>query len=851
MRTGLSIAVLAAALVAAPAAAQTPARGKPDADAAVGGRIVLDQPVRAAGLMLFPVVGEPKEYLYAPMTPRLARDESGRPQFSFLRWVQNTGPAASGETAAEGAGGGILHAVISLDVAAAELQRAQSELDRQRPGARIVGPAIYRSGNLALVSAFDDENDERVVNLVGLGAAPVLEGAKAAISLELDKTGAQILWESFQMPTPDISFRFDMKLPGFWSPSKGRIVADLDQVVRHETMQVAAATPVFEFELNQAFDELKESKAITVEVIGDVDADKEGMFRQAEAKIRDLLFETSKTAPTAPTPPAAGAAKGKSLLERAQKIQTDNRETRQKRKKAEVSAAEAKRLAAIADQKEREATAAAKRYEVAKTDAAKSAGTAASLDERIRTLKAQQGERDGAVTKAQGALDGAKQAAGTPPPDPAPLRAKQRQLEQAAQQAADRIAQLEAELKGLKAADPVNPKAVEAAEKKVAEAKQAKAKAEADAKTAAQQADAAEKAVEKAEQAKQQLAEREQQLAEAQEDRDALRSELLRAEQTAAFLKKEKESGPLADLEKAAGAAKKEADDARKKAEEAASAANTASELDSEEEQTEFVGYAAYELKQTHRTGRFEYSLDKYSNGELPIRFDENIGDLRRYLSDPHFFRSANLDDPLYKQREIEVYVDGVNSRDFDQFINFVTVQLRKEHESGDLTLQEVRIDRRNFNAEGNRFRMLYGWKGDDDRNRWLEYEWRAIWSFFGGHDVEEPWQRSIASGIRTVPPFQIRRVSLEADPDGMEQVRSTTVRLYYDLNGAEQVKQVTLRTSSPDDFSKPVEFLLPDGEYAYDYELSWRLRGNRSVSAPRATSREAILYVDELPDTE
>ena len=127
----------------------------------------------------------------------------------------------------------------------------------------------------------------------------------------------------------------------------------------------------------------------------------------------------------------------------------------------------------------------------------------------------------------------------------------------------------------------------------------------------------------------------------------------------------------------------------------------------------------------------------------------------------------------MYKQRDIAVYVDGMNSEDFGKFVNFVTVQMRKTHESGAVTTDEVRIDRKNFNAEGNRFRMLYGWKGDNDRDRWLEYEWRAIWSFFGGRDVEEPWQRTVASGIRAVPPYSIRSVSLEADKENLKDVRS------------------------------------------------------------------------------
>jgi hypothetical protein len=44
---------------------------------------------------------------------------------------------------------------------------------------------------------------------------------------------------------------------------------------------------------------------------------------------------------------------------------------------------------------------------------------------------------------------------------------------------------------------------------------------------------------------------------------------------------------------------------------------------------------------------------------------------------------------------------------------------------------------------------------------------------------------------------------------------------------------------------------MLPAGKYDYDYDVSWRLRGNRSLALPRSKTNESILYVDELPEPE
>ena len=775
--TACAAALLAPFAEADPARSGIEARGNKAGAAPAatsgGGRIILDQPVKAGGLQLFPIVGEPDSYLYAPMTPRLARDGQGRPQFSFLRFVENEEATGSEDTPEEGRGGGILHAVVSLDVPESQLARARSELKRERPEADIVGAAIYSRGTLALVSTFQEENEDLVEQLVGLGSAPVLEGAKASVSIELTKRGAEVLWESFQMPTPDIAFKFEMALPGYWSPAKGRIVADLDEVARHETMQLAAATPIFEFEMNKAFDELQESKAIDVLIVGDVGQDKkDSMFKQAEQQIRDLLFNPKSRIETAATAAMAAAGKKKetksknqdSLLKRAQAIQQANLQVRKDRKEAEIAQAEADRLEAIAVEKEKALAEAEERFRETQLAKAPMEGDLKSLAEQTQQLEGKQKDHAKALEKAQSDL-----AAEQKKPEPN----------------AERIA-----------------------------------------------------ALEKAQQ-------------EAQKQNDETAAALAKAKQDSAGLTQEIKSLPLGDLEQAIADAKTEAETARKNAEKAAGEARKAAAKDIGEEQAEFVGYMTYSLKESHRTGHYEYKLDKYSNGELPLRFDGNIGDMNQYLSDERYFRRANLDDPLYKQREVEVYVDGMNSEHFDKFINFVTVQLRKQHQNGEITLDEVRIDRNNFNREGNRFRMLYGWKGDDDRDAWLEYEWRAVWSFFGGQDVEEPWQTSIASGIRAAPPYQIRSVSLEADPENMDDVRSTTVRLYYDLGGQEQVEQVTLRTSRPEDFSRPIEFMLPTGEFEYGYDISWRLRGNRSLSAPRSSTNESILYVDELPVAE
>ncbi|TAE55410.1 MAG: hypothetical protein EAZ89_05650 [Bacteroidetes bacterium] len=256
-----------------------------------------------------------------------------------------------------------------------------------------------------------------------------------------------------------------------------------------------------------------------------------------------------------------------------------------------------------------------------------------------------------------------------------------------------------------------------------------------------------------------------------------------------------------------------------------------------------------YELKKERKTGTFRLDFNKWTTDKVTMRFDENIGNLTRYMNNPKYFRQVNLDDPLYRQREVVASLDGYNASDFGSYINFVTVHMQKVHEKGALTDGEVRIDRNNFNLEGNLFRMVYGWKEDNDRRQWMEYKYEVLWSFFGDVSVKQNFTSTTFSGINLAPPYQKRTVELQADPDflAQQQIRAITFNLYYKVEGKEFVKQVNLNPVK-NQLSQRLDYLSPSGSLDYEYEIVWRLTGNKVISSGRKTSGESLLYVDELP---
>lgn len=257
---------------------------------------------------------------------------------------------------------------------------------------------------------------------------------------------------------------------------------------------------------------------------------------------------------------------------------------------------------------------------------------------------------------------------------------------------------------------------------------------------------------------------------------------------------------------------------------------------------------ASYMIKKVKISGKKVITFKESYPTTIPMPFGGNLGVSRN--SCPKCFVETNLDDPVFKQREILTLIDGLNVNDFDKYINYGTVQLRKKHESGEYTYDEVRVTRKNFNQEGNLFKMLYGWKGDNTREKWFDYDYKVAWSFFGGNNMETDWQSTNRSAINLAPPLSRKIVTIEADKDLLADanVRAVDVKLYYNLGGKEQKKQFTINPKK-DIVNGQVEFMLPDGEQEYDYEITWRLWGNQEKKSGRKTTSFETLYVDELPN--
>ncbi len=641
-----------------------------------GQPINLDRPVKAGELVCFPDIGNENEYYYISDKPHLAKDANGKPQFSFLRYVENK-TSASDQGTAEGEGGGIVHAVVSLEVTQDQVREAQRELQRLKPNALLMGPVVYKSGKFGIVSSFKDPQGGLSKQVVGLGNAPVLDGQKAAVSIQLTKMGAKILWESFKTTAPDISFTFEMDVAGYRSPKKATIEANFDQIYDHKAFAVGVATTFLAAEIKGSFDDLIRTGAIKVTQIG-ADEKMEALIATAYNKIADMMFAPMNGTGNLGMNELGGITGGNStsVLDRATTMLRENR-------------SEARAINLENDSRRR------------------------AEDERLRANAVADTGR-GRTTLPDSRVPGSRTPEDSPPVSARGL--------------------------GITDVNRGNPG------------------------------------------------------------------------------------------NNGGGGGNR----------------NNANIQDASMPSLAIV--ATFEMKRIHQQGIFKIDLNKSTADNISMRFDENIGNLSGYQNDNTIFRSANLDDPLYIQRELTAMVDGFNAQDFGQFVNFVNVRLKKTHEGGDITNQELRIDRLNFNKEGNNFRMVYGWKGDNDRKKWLDYDFETEWSFFGGQSVIVPAKHTRSGAINLAPPYQKRTVEFQADQAALTTagVRLVTVALYYKLGGTELKKQVTLNPGK-NQLSEKADFMLPAESYEYEYDVTWRMSNNTSKTSPRLKSNEAIVFVDQV----
>ena len=257
---------------------------------------------------------------------------------------------------------------------------------------------------------------------------------------------------------------------------------------------------------------------------------------------------------------------------------------------------------------------------------------------------------------------------------------------------------------------------------------------------------------------------------------------------------------------------------------------------------------ATYNRIKITNSGTFNYDLNSYE----PTIINENFGGNIGKINCKDCLIEINTASNLYTQREIVAQLDGdaANNENFGKYINNVTVKVRKKHGAGDITLDEVRIDRKNFNKEGNFFKMLYGWqKGDNDRRNWLNYDYQTSWNFFGGYTINEDWKPTTNQVISLIPPFNRSEINILAEKETLllANVRAVFVKIYYKLGETEYVKRAIINPKT-EQTTQVIEVLHAQNNLKYTYEIDWVLNDGSVIKSGRKIAENEIIFADNLP---
>jgi hypothetical protein len=287
--------------------------------------VSLDGAVRAAGLWCFPLATDSLVYVYLPDRAALSSDESGRPQFSFIRYIidEPSGDAGA-ESLTDASGGAILTFLVSYETPQEIRDAAEQEL-RAITGlqeARLRGPVLFQSGEYSLVSSIllDGSEEQRVL---ATGRAPVLEGNRIALSFELSPEDSKLLLESLQMATPDVSLVFDMVFLGRTRAYDAELVVDWTKVNIVHGGELHGTVYFVGADIEVMFERMRQDNTITLRSSGS-DQSMQALLETVYSRLLTLMFEPVKPA-ALPEPQRkdlmsllSGGANAKAMSEAAQ-----------------------------------------------------------------------------------------------------------------------------------------------------------------------------------------------------------------------------------------------------------------------------------------------------------------------------------------------------------------------------------------------------------------------------------------------------------------------------------------------------------------------------------------------------
>lgn len=168
------------------------------------------------------------EYYYLPTALRLSKNASGEPEFVFLKYVTDAREDAGGVS------GALMHFLMEWGLTEPQLKEVREKIKTLKPGAQVLGPASVETNgerSFEVKSATLGSGQA----LFASGTAPTLPGGKVVTAAKMDKYAAQLLVNTFDKATSDVSLVLRFNYRVLMPAARGRIVIDWKKI--HEKVQ--------------------------------------------------------------------------------------------------------------------------------------------------------------------------------------------------------------------------------------------------------------------------------------------------------------------------------------------------------------------------------------------------------------------------------------------------------------------------------------------------------------------------------------------------------------------------------------------------------------------------------------
>jgi hypothetical protein len=260
-----------------------------------------------------------------------------------------------------------------------------------------------------------------------------------------------------------------------------------------------------------------------------------------------------------------------------------------------------------------------------------------------------------------------------------------------------------------------------------------------------------------------------------------------------------------------------------------------------------------YQMKDLQSEGKTKLNFKGRSTVNRTHFVTFNIGSLyKEYGQNPLYFKDIPMYDPTFQQREVLVGIDGDVEKEFVKMVNSVTVILNKQHQDGKETLQSVIITKKtqdSLRIAKRPLAMVYGYQKDVDRLEWLKYNYKTIWQFQGGGNVEIDWKTDAAAMINLYTPFYRKTISLEGDVVAIsaKNIRAISVQIEYQFFGQKKQQRLTLKTNESI-IDKKFEITLPNNLEEVDYSITW-FGKDGTQKTQKGKDKYGLIFLDEIPN--